>query len=351
LNGHRTRPLSRLRRNLVGLPRDQVVTANYLYHRGLGPRVWDVCSLRAGSVGYTAFVVDHVGGGPPTHEEWKGFRDRLDRVLSEEQLAVTLPQWQENGDFLRTDCRGNLIAPSGGDRTPVYVDFQNFRLRQPRKWQQDIARQSRGKLHFGRTRLARGGAYLYQSIPNLRAGGKRNSTKRWQLIASLLSDAGAPVRSRVVLDIGCNAGMMLHSALADGAYWGMGWDLPEVVAHARPLLLSLGTTRFHLMGAQLSADYRLEDDLPQEVEDRLSDSVVFYLSVVNHFGVMESLRRMPWKALVFEGHQGESLDDVASSVARLLVPGVAVAARTYVGDGDSKERPLVLLVRQTGDPE
>jgi hypothetical protein len=345
LTRHGGRPVSKLRRNLVGLPREQLVTANYLYDRGLGPRVWDVCSLRAGGNGYTAFVVDHVEGDSTTPDQWQAFRDRLEDVLSQNQLAVTIPDWRSNGDFGQPDCRGNLIASSNGGGA-LYVDFQNFRLRNPGALQRDVARHGRRELHFGRTRVGRGGAYLYQSIPGVRAGGKRNSSKRWLLMTKLLADAGVQLKDRVVLDVGCNAGMMLHSALSEGAFWGVGWDLPEVVGQAEPLLLALGTTRFHLIGARLSAEYPLEDDLPPEVERRLDEAVLFYLSVVNHVGVMDSLNRLPWRALVFEGHQGEPLDDAERHVAELLDSRAVVAGRTYVGDGDSKERPLLLLVRR-----
>lgn len=344
LTPHGGRPLSTLRRNLVGLPREQVVTANHLYVRGLGPRVWDVCSLRAGPDSYTAFIVDHITGSPTTPEEWGRFRDRLDEVVAEDQLAVTIPDWRSNGDFGSPDCRGNLIATSPL-RAPLYVDFQNFRLRDQRDWQREVARKGRAGLHFGRTRVGRGGAYLYQSIPTLGASGKRNSSKRWQLISKLLADAGLAIRGRLVLDVGCNAGMMLHSALADGAFWGLGWDLPEVIERAEPILLSLGTSRFHLIGANLASEYPLEGDVRPELTPRLEESVIFYLSVVNHVGVMHSLSRLPWRAMLFEGHQGESLETTLTHVSHLTARGVRIAARTSVGDGDSSERPLLLLVR------
>ena len=40
----------------------------------------------------------------------------------------------------------------------------------------------------------------------------------------MLARADDSLRMKVVLDVGCNAGMMLAAALSDGALWGLGWD-------------------------------------------------------------------------------------------------------------------------------
>ena len=66
----------------------------------------------------------------------------------------------------------------------------------------------------------------------------------------MLAESGLAVSERLVLDVGCNAGMMLAAALADGASWGVGWDLPEVSQRAEALLLALGYSRFDLIGAR-----------------------------------------------------------------------------------------------------
>ena len=91
----------------------------------------------------------------------------------------------------------------------------------------------------------RGGKYLYQSIPGMHLG-MRMIDKRWELFRRLLTEAGAGFDGNVVFDIGCNMGMMIHSALAEGARWGVGWDRPN-----RPWsCLPLSSPHRHVAGAQ-----------------------------------------------------------------------------------------------------
>lgn len=168
---------------------------------------------------------------------------------------------------------------------------------------------------------------------------------RWEFLARELARHGVSLERRLILDVGCNAGMMLYSALGSGAGWAIGWDRPEVIPSTRDLLLAVGASRFHLTGAELSPEYSLEKDIPPHLRPALNESVVLYLSVHQHIGLLESLRHIPWRLLVYEGHQGETLQDAATALAPLLTEPVRQIVASCLADGDSGPRPLIILRR------
>ncbi|MHC4400877.1 MAG: class I SAM-dependent methyltransferase, partial [Planctomycetota bacterium] len=298
-----------VRGRLIGTPRDQLTTANYMHALGIGPRAWDVCCLEGAGASYTAFVVDHLTGTPTSESQHAGFVKTLRQMTRETLLRVLLPSWEKKPDFAPPDCGRNLLrAESTG--SPQYVDFQNFRITRPEDWTRQIMDEAKGDLHFGNGRPWRSRRYLYQSIPGVTRGGKRDTSRRWSFLLERINEVGLNLTGRVVLDVGCNSGMILGSSLSAGASWGLGWDRPNVVPHAEKLLLSLGGSRFSLFGADLHPDYPLKRDVPQNLAPKLAESVVFYLSVRQHVGMLRSLERIPWRALVYEGHQRETVDQL-----------------------------------------
>jgi hypothetical protein len=199
--------------------------------------------------------------------------------------------------------------------------------------------------HFGGKRLLRGGRYLYQSVPGLERG-KRDTQPRWTGITELLATANLSVDRRVVMDIGCNAAMMLASALADGASWGLGWDRPQITAAARRVQAVLGNSRLDLIGANVDDAFPLLDSVPTPVRGQLDDGVVLFLAVWRWLGFLPQIASLPWKALVFEGHQADSADEHEANLKRMEDQWrCRVVARSAVLDGDSQPRPLALLVR------
>jgi hypothetical protein len=152
----------------------------------------------------------------------------------------------------------------------------------------------------------------------------------------------------------CNAGMIINSALQEGALWGFGWDLPSVTRNTKDLLLMLGATRFTLTGAQLNEWYSLEKDIPNRLTPYINESVVFYLSVSNQLGYLQSLSRMPWRVLVYEGHQNQTVSDIANAQWANFGPDVELVTLTRNADGDSLPRPFALFLRKSparGDDE
>jgi hypothetical protein len=336
-----------VRSRLVGKAADLIPVANYLHDQRISPRLYDVAQLSAGSVQLTMFVVQHVAGDCPTTAECSAFISRLRRLAESNRLIISLPDWKNHNDFRSPDCFGNLLRSHVDDQL-YYVDFQNFLIPNYDKYVQKLAIEARSTVHFGHEYLFRGGRYLYQQIPGVASPGKRDVRLRWEHIKSMLLAQQCDVRGRVVIDVGCNAGMMLAEALNDGALWGMGWDLPEVVAHGKKILSALGYTRYHLTGAQLSRTYPIMADIPAHVAPELGKSILFYLAIRHHIGLIDALASVPWNVLVYEGPQGETEEELGTVISQLCqMTPCEVAARSRIEDGDCTTRPVVLFRRRT----
>lgn len=333
-----------VRRLFMGSSTDFLYKANYLYALGIGPRVWDVCCLQAENAALTAFVVDHVEGTVPSSAQCEAFKAQLKSIMASSHLRVAAPNWESTKDFSCPDCHGNLII-SLRDSKPYYVDFQNFALTDRWAWTRSVEQKAKQAFHFGGGRLLHGSSYLYQSNPVLSSHGKRDTRARWERIAALVDAAGIRLEDRLVLDVGCNAGFMMNAALCNGASWALGWDRPQVAAYASELQLSLGMSRFHMFGADLHANYDLAGDIPSHLQPHLENSVVFYLSVHRHIGFVESLAQMPWRLLVFEGHQGEAVADLKEKINAWLGCTTRIVGEGSWGDGDSLPRALIAVTR------
>jgi hypothetical protein len=334
---------ARWRQRVLGSPQQQMLSANLLFNLGVGPRVYDVCMWRSAKAACTSFVVQHVDGGLPTMAECEGFVEELRQKCDANDVKILVTNPDRASDFRCPDCNGNVIR--GLDGSIRYVDFQNFAVWPHAAWRERAVRDAAASTHFGLEHRLRGGRYLYQSVPGTGSRGKRDTDKRWHYLERVLRDRGISLKRRLVIDVGCNAGMMLNSALARGAHWGLGWDRAAVIPYSEKLLLSLGSSRFNLFGRDLHPDYSLEADIPGWLSPYLGESVVFYLSVRQHVGLLNSLTTLPWRVLVYEGHQRESVDDVEHVLGEVLRPGIRIAARTYLADGDSTRRPLAVLIR------
>jgi hypothetical protein len=140
--------------------------------------------------------------------------------------------------------------------------------------------------------------------------------------------------------------MMLASALAAGASWGVGWDRPAVIHHARNLLLALGFTRVDLFGANLTPDYPLLEDLPAQIPQSPPRGVLFYLAMRKHIGFLDQLALLPWRAMVYEGNEVESLATLPEFLSGLeKLCRFEVAEAIDYSDGESAPRPLAILIR------
>jgi hypothetical protein len=329
---------------ITGAPAELLLPANYLFERGLGPRVWDLSHWRGDGRDYTVFVVDHVDGRTPTIQEFDTFKDRLTTEVESAHLRIPVPDWRRYPDFRPPDCRGNLLFDRRTNQ-PLYVDFQNFAVLAS-AWTNELVQRAGETAHFGDGRPLRNGSYLYQRIPGIGQAGKRNTERRWNLILNALDEAKVSLAGRTVLDFGCNSGMMLHAALCAGAGWGVGWDRPAVASVATELLGSLGMTRFGLVGCTLDEGYDYFRDIPDYLSPTLDEAVVFYLAVRQHVGIIQQLTQVRWRALIYEGHQGEQLGQLEDHLRPLMEVNAVIAHRGQVTDGYSSARPFAILLRR-----
>ena len=286
----------------------QLLAAGERYTRGQGPRVYDLVGL--GARGLPGYVVQHLSAD----------------AAGPDDAAIGPP-----------DAARGPLAGEFGRLSPATSEALLAQV---------LDSQATRTLHFGRERMFGESRYLYQSIPTVGEPGRRDSARRWRQISSMLAEQDLSVRGRLVLDVGCNAGMMLACSLADGAAWGLGWDLPEVSERASALLGALGFTRLDLIGAGLSPEYQLQPSIPQHLRPQLDGSIVLYLAIRHHAGFVADLAALPWRALLYEGGESESVERLHEILAPLRErTDFTIASALDSRDGEGQARPLALLMR------
>jgi hypothetical protein len=266
--------------------------------------------------------------------------ERLDGAV-----AIVRPEGWDHCDFMPSNCSGNLLRRADG--TLFYIDFQQFVIVNKAAIITDILKDSTQIFHFGSTRRVFGSRrYLYQSIPGIAEVAKRDIQERWKLFQSLLANVGIDLEGRCVLDICCNAGMFISLALANGARMGLGWDLPEVIARTEQLQCIIGNTRALFFSAQLDTGYDLSKDIPDWIAKNIEGSIVFYLAAWRHVGFIFDLANIPWRALVFEGHQEDTEEETLENFREVeSLWGCRLVNRTVISDGDSDIRPVAIFIR------
>lgn len=339
----RSRPVTRY---LMGSVQQQVLAAGALQTFGLGPVCYGLAHIKLGPHDATAFVVKHVEGESPTLQDYNRFLQKLSHVQKLGIIDLVPRGKLTDTDFVPPDCNGNLIRESAGGALH-YVDFQRF-IPRPHTLLKEIARESVESVHFGgSSKLLRGGKkYLYQSIPSLSDAGKRDTVYRWNQFQELFEQHGIRVQDKLVLDVCCNSGMMLAQALRAGAHWGIGWDLPQVTNKSEKILSALGATRTTLISAELGPDYPIANSVPDWLQRLWGESVVFYLAAIEHVGIIEDLAQVPWRALLFEGHQGDGKRMVNDQLKQMESAwNCRIVHQGSISDGDCGTRPVALLVR------
>jgi PST family polysaccharide transporter len=335
-------------KRLLGTPQDRLVAANLMYLFGIGPRIWDLTCWKAQGKTYSVFVVDHVSGDCPTTHQFMSFLEQLKRLCVSTHLRILIPKWEENIDFIEPHCNKNLIYSNTLGRVQ-YIDFQNFGLSNPNAWSQQIISIARQELKFngnGRNGRSKSDDLLNQFTLERSALGDKNTVRRWSFISRVFRESSISLNGRLVLDIGCKSGATLRSSLVEGAVWGIGWDRPEVVAYSECLLLSLGATRFSMIGADLEGKYQLEDDIPESLRSRMPEAVVFYLSAGGYGGALENLCAIPWRILVYEGRDSERSEDFPNMLKSMLTDDLKVIGSSYLAGSDSSVRPLSIILRK-----
>lgn len=337
---------SRLHLRLIHNLRHLTLVANLLHVNDVGPRLYDLVELECKNHLWTAFVVEHVGEPLTSMDVYekgiKTIRDLEQRNL----VKIILPSGFDDQEFQYPDCSGNAFMTVSGEFR--YIDFQNFALTGYGEYLKSVALEAAEASHFGDKSILRGGRYLYQSVPGLPLPGKRNPEKRAEVLSELMNTAGVAIQNRLVLDIGCNVGMMMAQYLKLGALWCHGWDQDVVVPHTEKLLYALGCTRFSTTGGVITPSTDLEGVLAPHLKRHLNGCVISYLAVRGHINWLDALKEIPWGFMIYEGHEGETTEQSLRYLEEFkkTVP-FRTAAHGEYADGDSEPRTVAILIRET----
>jgi hypothetical protein len=336
-----------VQRQLSYCHRKQLLTFNLLYLEGVAPRLYDLIEIvdSRGQL-WTAYVVEHIEAGGPSDAEYDRIIGKLKSLADQGLITLINSELWNVDNFRRPDCAGNLIVSANG--RAAYVDIHNFILYRYEDYLCQLARSVGAISHFGdRTHVLGGksGSFLYQEIPGVDLPAKRSPRERMQTLDKLANQAGLDFSGKVIFDIGCNLGLMGAEYLRRGARWLQGWDLPHVVAAAEKVLLATGCTRFSLGGVHFSRLCDLTSGLPAHLQDvRPQDGIVNYLAVRGHVGWLEGLKALPWRYMIYEGHQDDT--DLEGYVGELnLLCPVKLRAWERAADGNSRPRDVAIIER------
>jgi hypothetical protein len=321
------------------------LVANLLCCTGLGPRLFDLVELKCGDVVWTAYVIEDINGGTPSMAQCEEGIGQLRQLENDGLLRVVTPEGFNDDEFRCPECEKNaLVTKTGAFK---YIDFQNFLLGDYGAYLKKTAVEATEASHFGDKSIFRGGRYLYQTVPGVNLPAKRNIEDRIRVLQRLFETTGISIKDSLVLDVGCNIGMMMSEYLRMGALWTHGWDRAHVVPHTEKLLLALGCTRFSISGADIRESYDLTKDIPDFLAPALENCVVSYLAVRGHIGWLKALDTIPWSVLIYEGHEGETRQDFERYLGKFNQNGsIDVAAVDDYMDGDSDRRTIALLRRK-----
>ena len=326
----------------------QMLAFNYLHLQGIAPRLYDLIEIRDGAkVVWTAYVVEHVTASPLQPGDCETMLEQLRSLERSGPLRLANGAGWACADFQPPDCNGKIVRDARGARL-AYVDAHNFVLDGYGKYLRDLAVSVTELSHFGgRSRLLGGktGSFLYQEFPGLDQPAKRSPRVRFQAWDPLLARAAISIEGKTVFDIGCNLGLMGAEYLRRGVRWMHGWDRPEVAEAARKVLLSVGCTRFSLTGTTLDPNTDLFAQLPDHLKTVDNDSAILsYLSVRDHIGWLPGLAALPWRYMLYEGHQDDRQIDTYIADLNARIP-VRLLTTDRVSDGVVGTHDIALIER------
>jgi len=335
---------SRLHLKLIHNLRHLTLVANLLYVNGVGPRLQDLVELQCNNNLWTAFVVEHVAKRVSSNEVCEEGIKTIRELEQRNLVKVILPAGFDDGEFQCPDCSGNAFMTVDGEFR--YIDFQNFSLTGYELFLKSVAVEAAEATHFGDKSIFRGGRYLYQAVPGVDLPGKRHPEKRFEVLLEMMKTVGVSVENRLVLDIGCNIGMMMAQYLKHGALWCHGWDQETVVPHTEKLLYALGCTRFSTTGGVITQSIDLRNNLGCHLTPHLNGCVISYLAIRGHVNWLDALKEIPWAFMIYEGHEWETTEQSLGYLEDLkkVVP-LRIGAQGEYADGDSDSRFVAILIK------
>jgi len=338
--------LRRLTKSMMGPVTNQALAANALAALDLGPPCYGIAHLQSGSEEMTAFAVRHVEGDLASPEDCEEFVNKLRPLVSQGLLELVPVRGLNDPDFLPPHCNFNLLRERSTGQL-MYIDCQQL-LANQQPLLKRITENSSEDVHFGGSSrfFRKGKKYLYQSVPGLSSTAKRDTDYRWKIYRAMLEKHGVQVSGKVVLDVCCNTGVMLAHAIGDGAAWGIGWDLPNVVPHSRKVMQVLGAACSTLIPTQLSPEYEISSSVPEWLKAKLEGSVLFYLAAIQHVGIIRDLANIPWKTVFFEDHEGITNEEADENLRKIQNAwNCQIVWRGRISDGDCGSRNVAILQR------
>jgi len=335
-----------LTKNMMGPVTNQALAANALAALDLGPPCYGIAHLQSGAEAMTAFAVGHVEGDLASPQDCEEFTEALRPLVSAGLLELVPVRGLKDPDFLPPHCNFNLLRERTTGKLR-YIDFQQLLVHQ-KPLLRKITETSSEDVHFGGSSqlFRQGKKYLYQSVPGLSSSAKRDTEYRWKIYRAMLEKQGVKVNGKVVLDVCCNTGVMLAHAIGDGAAWGIGWDLPNVVPHSRKLMQILGAACSTLIPTHLSPEYNISESIPKWLKPKTDGSILFYLAAIQHVGIIQDLANIPWKTVFFEDHEGITNDEADSNLRQLQEAwGCQLLWQGKISDGDCGSRSVAILQR------
>jgi hypothetical protein len=329
----------------------QMLTFNFLHLQGIAPRLYDLLELKDGSDSkWTAYVVENVASAPLQPEDCESMVARLRMLESRGALKFVGRDGWTSSDFQPPDCNGNLLREAQTGRL-AYIDMHNFLLDRYECYLRELAVSVTERSHFGgRSHLLGGkaGSFLYQQIPGLDWPAKRSPRVRLQAWDPLLERTGISIEGKVVFDFGCNLGLMGAEYLRRGVHWVHGWDRAEVAEAAQNVLLSIGCTRFSLSGGTLDRNSDLAAMLPAHLKSVGHEGAILsYLSVRDHLGWLPGLSALPWRYMLYEGHQDDRQIDTYVAELNTQIP-VRLLTTDHVSDAVGGSRDIAVIERLAG---
>ncbi|MCD4665198.1 MAG: hypothetical protein K8R68_07995 [Bacteroidales bacterium] len=320
-----------LKRLMTHSPVSLVRVANYLYDHKIGIRVYDLVALKGNNICLTCYVVKHIQGPTVQTDGYNLFIKNIKKFLKSGDITTVGETVENLKDFRPPNCNDNLFIDAKEGRA-TYVDFQGFLLLNENKIIDNIINETEGKFHPGTVRSNKNGKkYVFEQIPGLYVG-KTNLKNNENIFYQMLEECECSFENRVVFDIGCNTGLRLYNAISKGAIWGFGWDLPDVVAHSRKLLLALGATRFDLFSKNISSNTDFTFDVPKRFMEK-KDGILFLLNSEDQIELKDGVKKMPWEFLFYEG----------SAFSR--PEWAEVVSHRYVVLSTGQEKEVILLRR------
>jgi len=335
----------RVQSYLVESHAGQLMVANFLNAKGISPRIYDIVEINGKGSSCVAHIVEHVSHTNKSEEKCR----EIVNVLKEQTLndRLNLVNWNgfDDGDFECPSCNRNLLLTS--DERPQYVDTQNFSIgKNFFRHLIDVAEESRDISHFGDQSKILGGKYLYQKIPGLDYPAKRDPASRAVVFDEMLESAGLSLQNALVVDVGCNIGLMGAQYLKRSSHWVHGIDMPVIVEKAHAISLAIGLTRFSYRGCKIDTTIDLLNGAPDFYYESDMPLWISYLAIRGHIGWVDHLSSLDWDYMLYEGHENDDIDDTQRQIADLNeMVSISVVAEHQVTDGTSGNRCLAILAR------